>query len=73
MEKEKERSEVELERKIKKVEWKAMRERRMQEGKREALKRLREEVEVKRGDIEEREREMTIRKVEVKKIERGGW
>ena len=73
MEKEKERSEVELERKIKEVEWKAMRERRMQEGKREALKRLREEVEVKRGDIEEREREMTIRKVEVKKIERGGW
>ena len=73
MEKEKDRSEVELERKIKKVEWKAMRERRMQEGKREALKRLREEVEVKRGDIEERDREMTIKKVEVKKIERGGW
>ena len=73
MEKEKERSEVKLERKIKEVEWKAMRVRRMQEGKREALKRLREEVEVKRGDIEEREREMTIRKVEVKKIERGGW
>ena len=44
MEKEKKRSEVELERKNKEVEWKAMRERRMQEGKREALKRLREEV-----------------------------
>lgn len=73
MEKEKKRSEVELERKNKEVEWKAMRERRMQEGKREALKRLREEVEVKGGDIEEREREMTIKKVEVKEIERGGW
>ena len=53
IEKDKERSEVELERKIKEVELKAMRERRMHEGKREALKRHREEVEVKRGDIEE--------------------
>ena len=35
MEKDKERSEVDVERRIKEVEWKAVRERRRQEGKRE--------------------------------------
>ena len=45
---------MEQERRIKEVEWKAVRERRKLEGKTKALKRLREAVKRKSEDVEER-------------------